>query len=782
MASACVGREPSAEKPSPQLMERDVGWGRHRPQTSGIVDYLDPDCVPANEIRDAHSKDWKDAAKVQGKHDPIATAKFSDFDVTYCARGLANSGPICGCEFVKIEKFWDGGVLHLNEDILSSGTSLEVTFRRAMDLMQAGAHADADAMLSGFSEKVARAAENWQFGLNPIKPAASIVVVSYRSVAGVEPAVAAIARQARDENCEVILVDNGNDDFESIGRRYLDGARLVKSPFQTGASLGRNLGAHFATAPYLIFVDDDGIIEPGFVAGLLGAARETGAVSVRGRVVPIAEGSFKPAHYDLGQRRRPAFVDTEGASIWQRSIYLQSGGFHPLLYGHEGVDLCARLFRFHGPFAFFYEPSAVLRHDFADDSNALAAKEARHERNVAFVKSRSPSLWSIHSRISALSRDGRATYMVARHRSAPSIPEEAAPVSVLTTARNAARWIDEYTVSWKAQTQTNFQLVFVDDGSTDGTADRVERLWRGDRRFTLVRAAAKGRGAALNTALAHAVHDICLIADADDLSSPDRIIRTTEMFRRNLNLDYLSFIAFNEDNLLRIGPPLSPFIADMDVRALFGMPASFPTFAFRKRRFTHPFDEVLQGGIDCRWFKSNMATQSLNGRLVHVPIVYYRKHEGQITQLHNQRQQEIRREIIYWSFGRVLGPLSSTDCEIIDAITGGGALKLASELDAIGWIVRFLETNECLEVFDPAVVGPVLLERLAPISSAADQQASDFRQAAERHIAAGEFKLARRALRNALNVFDAKEISRRLLSAHRYPIVRYFAKSKPFHS
>lgn len=561
---------------------------------------------------------------------------------------------------------------------------------------------------------------------------------------------------------------------------------MVKAPFQTGASLGRNLGAYFAKSENLIFIDDDGVIEAGFVESLLRAARETGAVGIRGRVIPLTEGTTKPAHYDMGQRRLPAFISAEGASIWRRGPYRDAGGFHPLLYGHEGLDLCARLFRFHGPFAFFYEPSAVLRHDFADDPNARAVKLARYQRNVAFVKSRSPNAWGILSRIGALPLDGRSTYLAANHRAAPFAPESA-PVSVLTTARNAAQWVEEFTASWKAQTHANFQLVFVDDGSTDGTAERIESLWRGDNRLTLVRTPAQGRGAALNTALAHAAHEICLIADADDLSTPARTVRTTETFRRNPDVDYLSFLAFNEDELLRIAPPLSPFITDMEVRALFSMPASFPTFAFRRSCFPYPFDPTLPGGSDCRWLKTNLAETGAVGRLVHEPLVYYRRHEGQITRQHNPVQQEVRHEIIHWGFGRVLGPLSDIDRDIIAALTSGWALTLASHVDAVGWVASFLVKNNQLGVYDTTVIGQVLLERLASISTQPPAQSSSevhpiisFRRAAEKHIAAGEFKLARRALRNALGAVDAKAIARRLLSAHRYAIVRYFAKSTPF--
>lgn len=101
----------------------------------------------------------------------------------------------------------------------------------------------------------------------------------------------------------------------------------------------------------------------------------------------------------------------------------------------------------------------------------------------------------------------------------------ASQVSVVVAAHNAARYIDATCRSAMAQTYRDLEIVVVDDGSTDTTADIVARLAAADARIRLLRQENQGVASARNRAIAAATGGFIAPLDADDLWDPEKIAR-----------------------------------------------------------------------------------------------------------------------------------------------------------------------------------------------------------------------------------------------------------------
>ena len=96
-------------------------------------------------------------------------------------------------------------------------------------------------------------------------------------------------------------------------------------------------------------------------------------------------------------------------------------------------------------------------------------------------------------------------------------------VSVLLPVRNAAPWLRASIESLSRQRHADFEIIAVDDGSTDGSADLLESLADSEPRLRVIRRVHEGLPATLQSALAAAQGELLMRHDADDLSRRDRL-------------------------------------------------------------------------------------------------------------------------------------------------------------------------------------------------------------------------------------------------------------------
>jgi cellulose synthase/poly-beta-1,6-N-acetylglucosamine synthase-like glycosyltransferase/peptidoglycan/xylan/chitin deacetylase (PgdA/CDA1 family) len=116
---------------------------------------------------------------------------------------------------------------------------------------------------------------------------------------------------------------------------------------------------------------------------------------------------------------------------------------------------------------------------------------------------------------------------VRRTRRRPQWPVNE-PVTVIVPAYNEKKGIEATIRSVLASDHHPVWVIVVDDGSTDGTAEVVERM--NQRRVVLIRQANAGKPAALNTGLAAARTELVVMVDGDTVLEPGTVRAVVEHF------------------------------------------------------------------------------------------------------------------------------------------------------------------------------------------------------------------------------------------------------------
>jgi len=227
-----------------------------------------------------------------------------------------------------------------------------------------------------------------------VHPHFSIILCTYNRRNMVLSTLASLRRQTLSYTLfEVIVVDNGSSDstLQAV-RSYVNaGAAQGRQPHDTwqvqclaeprnGLAHARNRGLQVAQGEIAVFLDDDTLLEPSFLAQLLDTYETTGADAVGGRVelhwdAPrpywLYDDLLEMLGYFAPSYTRMSLPETLNFSSCNFSIKMEVlravGSFSPFLSKRlhvptraECADLCQRL-RSQG-YTLWYEPNAVIFH------------------------------------------------------------------------------------------------------------------------------------------------------------------------------------------------------------------------------------------------------------------------------------------------------------------------------------------------------------------------------------------------------------------------------------
>ncbi len=140
-------------------------------------------------------------------------------------------------------------------------------------------------------------------------------------------------------------------------------------------------------------------------------------------------------------------------------------------------------------------------------------------------------------------------------------------VSIITPCYNGSKYIGETIDSVLAQTYSEWEMIIVDDGSKDNSAEIVQGYIEKDSRIKLIQQANAGSAAARNNGIRQANGQYIALLDADDLWDANFLEEQIRFMKeKDTVCVYCSYRCINESSAEILNPVMcKPMITDKDM-------------------------------------------------------------------------------------------------------------------------------------------------------------------------------------------------------------------------
>lgn len=221
-------------------------------------------------------------------------------------------------------------------------------------------------------------------------------------------------------------------------------------------------------------------------------------------------------------------------------------------------------------------------------------------------------------------------------------------VSVILPVYNCAEFIGEAIRSAREQTYEDFEVIAVDDGSTDETAEVLEELARSWPKLRWIRAEHRGLAAARNQAIREMRGKWIALLDADDIWFPEKLRRCMDFLQAHpgLSIVYTPMAPVGLDGAPLAGhtkPCRSGWITEALFHSIF---VHDPAVVFHKRviETCGGFEESLPVSVGHE-FWLRVSTRFEFG-LIDEPLAYRRWHEGSVTRADRARSRSVKARML----------------------------------------------------------------------------------------------------------------------------------------
>ena len=378
-------------------------------------------------------------------------------------------------------------------------------------------------------------------------PAVSIVIPTLNRLDLTRACLKALRDHTPAAEFEIVVVDNAStDDTRDFlaGEQRAGRLSAILNEKNLGFARACNQGAAAARGQYVLFLNNDTEVRSGWLAPLIQTAEADPRIGAVGSKLLFADNTIQHAgvvllddrahgdpllaHHifsrqpqDLPEANRPRICPalTAACLFVRREIFDRVGCFDEEFWnGYEDVDLCFKISA--AGKLLVYQPASVVTHH-ESQSGPERFRQAR--QNIARLHKK----WLGRVRPDFVVQENGRITPTGAGRLADYLPAKSAQeknpraVSIVILAINQLEHTRKCMASLFAHTRAPFEVIFVDNASTDGTAEFLASLRARHPNFKVITNRKNlGFAAGNNQGLAVAKGEILVLLNNDTIVTP----------------------------------------------------------------------------------------------------------------------------------------------------------------------------------------------------------------------------------------------------------------------